>query len=91
MLPTQQPRTLGNQGSNKSIQGHKGLFRFIPGLILSHMSQTQVYLVDELHELQRTGAIAIDTPWQENAVAWFIKWHRVQFQSDLPHPLAAGR
>lgn len=53
------------------------------------MSQTQVYLVDELHELQGTGAI--DTPWQENAVAWFIKWHRVQFQSNLPHPLAAGR
>lgn len=51
----QQPRTLGNQGSNKSTQGQKGLFRFIPGLIPPHMSQTQVYLVGMIQELQGNG------------------------------------
>lgn len=51
----QQPRTLGNQGGNKSAQGQMGLFRFIPRLILQHMSQTQVYLVGVIQELQGNG------------------------------------
>lgn len=88
----QQPRTLGNQGSDKSAQGQMGLFQFIPRLILQHMSQTQVYLVGVIQELQGNDNYHKRySPQQESAVAWFIKWHRIQFQSNLPHPLAAGR
>lgn len=56
VLPMQQARTLGNQGSNKSTQGQMGLFRFIPRLIRPHMSQTQIYLVGMSQELQRNGS-----------------------------------
>lgn len=38
-----QPRPQGNQGCNKPTQGQLGLFRSIPGLLLRHTSQTQVY------------------------------------------------
>lgn len=91
VLIMQQPRTLDDQGSNKSAQGPKGLFRFLPRLILLHRSQTQVHLIGEIQELRRNTSCRDWYSLARICCCRFIKWHWVQFQSNLPRPLAAGR
>lgn len=40
-----------------------------------------------IKNFREAETIVIDTLWQESNIASFMKWHWVQLQGDLPHPL----
>ena len=70
--PVRQPRTLGNQGSNKPAQGQLGLFRSVPRLACRpchrHESTWRVCCKGF-----RDAAIATAAPQQGSAAAWLSK------------------
>lgn len=92
MLSMQQPRVLGNQVSNKPTQNQQGLLRFLPRIILPHMSLKLVYLAGLIQELQRMEATAKLLQTQEPATVCLVyKMAEGSVLSrQLASPLAAG-
>lgn len=65
-------RVLGDQASHKPTQSQQGLLRFLPRIILPHMSPKLVYLAGLTQEPQRLEATAMLYQAQKPGIACLV-------------------